>query len=366
MMIWVSQLNCRKMADYKRLGDYIVAVDERNSDLSITLSQGINNNKYFQQPRQVAENSKNDKIVRHGYFAYNRATTRNGDKISIAYREGEDCTVSSAYQVFYIKDEELLNPHYLLLWFKRPTFDRYARFKSHGSAHEFFEWEEMCNVMLPVPPIEEQRHIVEQYQTVERRIKNKERLIALLEDTAQTIFRHRFVENIDPNNLPEGWRMGTLGEIADFSYGKLPSKEENGDVPVFSGYAVVGMTNVEMFNEQHIVVIARGDSGSGKIVLSPHRFFLTNLAISINLHDNAYMHYLYQHLLSADTYSLRSGSAQAQVTINDLAKFEVMIPSNKEVEAFQTLVLSLYRYKETIEKENNLLNSTKEALICKL
>ncbi|MBO5632332.1 MAG: restriction endonuclease subunit S, partial [Aeriscardovia sp.] len=259
------------MADYKRLGDYIVAVDERNSDLSITLSQGINNNKYFQQPRQVAENSKNDKIVRHGYFAYNRATTRNGDKISIAYREGEDCTVSSAYQVFYIKDEELLNPHYLLLWFKRPTFDRYARFKSHGSAHEFFEWDEMCNVMLPVPSIEEQRRIVEQYQTVERRIKNNEKLIALLENTAQTIFRHRFVENIDPNNLPEGWRMGHINDIATLEVGGdkpnvfSETKTSECKVPIYSNgideKGIYGFTNEATISEESVTISARGTIG---------------------------------------------------------------------------------------------------------
>ena len=101
--------------EYKRLGDYIEPVDERNSKLEIKLSQGICNEKYFQDPRQVAENSAADKIVRRGYFAYNRATTRNGEKISIAYREGPDCTVSSAYQVFRIKDEEKLNPKYLLM-----------------------------------------------------------------------------------------------------------------------------------------------------------------------------------------------------------------------------------------------------------
>ena len=127
-------------SNYKRLGDYIQAVDERNTHGLIKLAQGISNNKYFQNPKQVAENSSNDNIVRQGYFAYNRATTRNGEKISIAYREGADCTVSSAYQVFKIKDENLLNPYYLWMWFKRPAFDRYARFKSHGSAHEFFEF----------------------------------------------------------------------------------------------------------------------------------------------------------------------------------------------------------------------------------
>ena len=66
------------------IGPYLEEVDERNSDLSVTLSQGVANTKVFQTPKQVSANSKSDKIVRTGQFAYNRATTRNGEKISIA------------------------------------------------------------------------------------------------------------------------------------------------------------------------------------------------------------------------------------------------------------------------------------------
>ncbi len=199
----------------RRLGDYIRPVEARNRDLAIHLSQGICNNKYFVNPKQVAENPETHKVVRTGQFAYNKATTRNGDKISIALRQGPDCTVSSAYQIFEIIDEDVLNPEYLMMWFRRPIFDRYARFKSHGSAHEFFEWESMCEVQVPILPIEKQREIVAEYNTLQNRIETNKKLIATLEQTAQTLYRHTFVDNIDPNNLPSGWRMGTLGEIID-------------------------------------------------------------------------------------------------------------------------------------------------------
>ena len=149
------------------LNDFIEPIDERNTHLEISLSQGISNEKIFTNPKQTAVNSKSDKIVRRGYFAYNRATTRNGDKISIAYRTGEDCTVSSAYQVFRIKEEKKLNPLFLLLWFMRPEFDRYARYVSKGSAHEFFEFDEMCRVKIPLPPIEVQESIVAIYKCAE-------------------------------------------------------------------------------------------------------------------------------------------------------------------------------------------------------
>lgn len=148
----------------QEIGPYIEEVDERNSDLSIKLSQGIANTKVFQDPKQVAANSKADKIVRTGYFGYNRATTRNGEKISIAYRTGPDCTVSSAYGVFKITDEEHLDPYFLWMWVSRPEFDRYARYMSKGSAHEFFEMDEMRRVRIPLPPLDVQRAIVNIYK----------------------------------------------------------------------------------------------------------------------------------------------------------------------------------------------------------
>ena len=148
----------------QEIGPYIEEVDERNSDLSIKLSQGIANTKVFQDPKQVAANSKADKIVRTGYFGYNRATTRNGEKISIAYRTGPDCTVSSAYGVFKVINEEKLNPYFLWMWVSRPEFDRYSRYMSKGSAHEFFEMDEMRRVRIPLPPPDVQRAIVNIYK----------------------------------------------------------------------------------------------------------------------------------------------------------------------------------------------------------
>lgn len=168
-----------------RLGDYIEEVDKRNTDLSVSLSQGIANTKVFQEPKQVSSNSKSDKIVRTGQFAYNRATTRNGEKISIAYRIGADCTVSSAYCVFKVTKEDLLDPYFLWMFFSRSEFDRYARYLSKGSAHEFFDWEEMCRVRIPLPSMEVQRELVATYEGLKRLAEDNEALIAPLTEACQ-------------------------------------------------------------------------------------------------------------------------------------------------------------------------------------
>ena len=158
----------RKMPS-ERIGEYIRPCDERNSGLKIKLAQGITNDKEFATPKQVAEAETSAKIVRKGQFAYNRATTRNGEKISIAYRIGEDCVVSSAYQIFEISAKDKLYPEYLMMWYKRSEFDRYARYMSKGSAHEFFEYEDMENVRIPIPSIEIQKAIASIYNVYKER-----------------------------------------------------------------------------------------------------------------------------------------------------------------------------------------------------
>ena len=159
----------RRKIPIKKIGQYIKPCDERNSELSIKLAQGITNDKEFANPKQVAVAETSAKIVRRGQFAYNRATTRNGEKISIAYRTGEDCVVSSAYQVFEISAKDKLFPEYLMMWYKRAEFDRYARYMSKGSAHEFFEYEDMEEVQIPIPSLEIQKAIVSIYNTYKER-----------------------------------------------------------------------------------------------------------------------------------------------------------------------------------------------------
>lgn len=199
-----------RKSGYQPLGKYIEQVNVRNRDLTVTNLMGVSIEKRFipSIANTIGTDLSPYKIVKPGQFAYGPVTSRNGDKITIAlYNGNEDCIISQAYEAFRIKDTTQLLPEYLMMWAKRPEFDRYARYMSHGSVRELFSWEEMCNVMLPVPPIEEQRRIVSEYQTVERRIANNEALIQKLEETAQAIYHHTFVEGIDEENLPEGWNV---------------------------------------------------------------------------------------------------------------------------------------------------------------
>ena len=165
-------------SEYKILCVYIRLVDERNRDLAITNLLGVSISKKFipSIANIIGTDLSNYKIVRTGQFAYGPVTSRNGEKISIAYLDDNDCIISSSYTVFEVTDKEKLDPEYLMLWFSRPEFDRYARYKSHGSVREIFDWDELCMVELPVPEIEKQKNIVKAYKTITGRIALKQQI----------------------------------------------------------------------------------------------------------------------------------------------------------------------------------------------
>ena len=167
-----------KTEEPKLLGEYIEQSDERNNDLKIDNLLGISVNKIFIPTKSKKEqlNLSNYKVVRPRQFGYVSVTSRNGEKISIAILDGEAGLVSSTYTVFEVKDTKELLPEYLYLFLKRTEFDRYARFNSWGSARENFNWDDMCNVKLPIPDIKIQEAIVTIYHTLETRKKINEQL----------------------------------------------------------------------------------------------------------------------------------------------------------------------------------------------
>ena len=160
-------------SDYKKLAPYIRLVDIRNSNDERYELLGVSVDKHFIKSiaNTVGTDWRTYKVIKKGQFCYIPDTSRRGDKMGIALLTDYDIAlVSQAYAVFEIVDSTKLMPEYLNLWFKRPEFDRYARFHSHGSVREIFDWEEMGNIELPIPAIEEQKRIVESYNTIQKRI----------------------------------------------------------------------------------------------------------------------------------------------------------------------------------------------------
>lgn len=170
--------NLIKTEEHKRLGDYIEESENRNTDSSINLVRGVSIQKVLIETKanMTDVDITKYKVLNKNEFVFNPNTARMGEKICVALNSEQPCIVSQIYPTFKINDNEVLLSEYLLLWFKRSDFDRYARFHSWGSARETFDWKDMCEVKLPIPDIKVQEAIVKIYHTLETRKKINEQL----------------------------------------------------------------------------------------------------------------------------------------------------------------------------------------------
>ena len=227
---------------YRLLGDFIRQVDVRNTDGKEENLLGVSVQKMFipSIANTVGTDFTKYKVVKRGQFTYIPDTSRRGDKIGIAlltdYDEG---LVSNIYTVFEVKDENELLPEYLMLWFSRPEFDRYARFKSHGSVREIMDWDEMCKVKLPVPSIEKQRSIVKAYNTITDRIELKRKINDNLAAQCSCVMYDQYRSDAQNGNP---WTKYTVQDLIDKKYIDPPMDGNHGELhPKASDYVATGI-----------------------------------------------------------------------------------------------------------------------------
>lgn len=357
-------------SEYKILGDYIRLVDDRNKDLAITNLLGVSISKKFipSIANIIGTDLSNYKIVRTGQFAYGPVTSRNGEKISIAYLDDNDCIISSSYTVFEVTDKEKLDPEYLMLWFSRPEFDRYARYKSHGSVREIFDWDELCMVELPVPEIEKQKNIVKAYKTITDRIALKQQINDNLEAQASAIYHSMFDEQNE-------WSKGSVSDFGEVVGGATPSKDIN---EYFCSDGIVWLTPKDLtstgkkfiYKGETDITEAAYRSCSTKL-LPKGSVLLTSRApvgcVAIAMTDlctnqgfksiipksefgTAFVYYfLKENRQLLESHS--SGTTFMEISGNVLKAIPVSIPPEELTKEFSSMCEPIFAYQEQIEAE---------------
>ena len=366
--------------EYKRLGDYIREVNVRNKDLKVMNLQGVSISKQFipSIANTIGTDMSTYKVVNPGQFAYGPVTSRNGDKVSIAlYKGDDDAIISQAYTVFEVADSEQVSSEYLMMWFQRPEFDRYARFHSHGSAREIFDWDELCGVYLPLPDIDRQREIVEEHETLSRRIRLNEQMIEKLEATAQALYRKMFVDGIDKENLPEGWRMGTLGEIANcLDYKRRPLSEDErkpikGIYPYYGAMSVVDHINQYIFDGTFLLFSEDGVNvidkfGHPALQYLWGKFWVNNHAHVLQGNEVVSTEYLYLALKDVNATHLVTGAAQPKINQENMNSILLVVPSKEVMDEFNRNVSPIFDYYKIATEENSKLNELQSLLLAKM
>ena len=366
---------------YKRLGDYIRVIDNRNSELQVSLLLGVSIEKKFidSHANTIGVDFKNYKIVKKGQFAYGPVTSRNGDKISIALlSEYENCLVSSSYITFeIIKENELLG-EYLMLLFMNPEFDRYARYNSWGSARETFSWEELCKTELYIPCIEEQQKIIQLCKKITERINILKEYNQTLEKMINIVYK-----NIFKDDISESLEKRTLKEIITLidNRGKTPPNTTKKTLyplieiaslktegRIVSNENCSKYVNKEIYDtwfrsghpqKYDILFSTVGSIGQFKLFMGDIGCIAQNI-VAFRCNNNKLGLYLYQNLSNKieSILAYEIGSVQASIKVSQIVEMNIEIPSNELLEKFNRIARpiteNIYLNSLEIEKCNEL------------
>ena len=378
---------------YRFLGEYIRQVDIRNKEGKKENLLGVSVQKQFIQSiaNTVGTDFTKYKIVKKGQFTYIPDTSRRGDKIAIALLEDyEEGLVSNVYTVFEVIDTEKLLPEYLMLWFSRPEFDRYARFKSHGSVREVLDWEEMCKVELPVPDIEKQRKIVKAYKTITDRIALKQKINDNLVATLQIIYKKMFLESQNTYiTKPLADLCSKIGSGATPKGGKAAYFDK--------GISLIRSMNVFDYffsypELAHISQIQANALANVEIQQADVLFNITGVSVTrcCVVPDDVLPARVNQHVMIIRPYKGKnmsyyimctlctsenkakllgigqSGSTREAINKQELERFEIPVPSDEELERFGEIATKIYALIFSNTNEIRMLCDMKDTLLTKL
>lgn len=373
-------------SNYKRLGDYIREVNVRNRDLAVTRLVGLSMSKEFRTSTSniIGTDLSNYKIVKSRQFSCDFMSPIRVYKLPVVLsKENDEVIVSPAYCVFEVVDTNKLLPEYLMMWFRRSEFDRYVYFKCDSAIRGGYGWDELCDTTLPIPDIAEQQRIVAEYEALSRRIAINEQICTKLEETAAALYRKMFVDNIDKENLPDGWRMGKLTDIAEYTNGlACQNYEAIGDeyLPVIK-IRELSQGHIDNYSDKVVtdvpkkLVINYGDvifSWSASLmidfwcdkkgVLNQHLFKVTSDSYK------KWFYYLWtkNHIDEWKRLISAKATSMGHIKREDLESAQVVIPPQNELNNMDKQMSPLFSSNIHKRRENLILKELQTLLLSKL
>ena len=294
-------------SNYEPLGKHIRLVDYRNSEEVTNTVLGISIDKEFMPSvaNVIGTDLSRYKLISKGLFACNPMHVGRDERLPIAlYEKDNAAIVSPAYFMFEIIDRDVLNEEYLMMWFRRPEFDRECWFMTDGSVRGGITWDDLCRIKLPVPSYARQCEIVESYRAITNRIALKRAENDNLEATIQAAFDKAFHDAgvslpetiIKQNKVPQGWTDATVGDFASVQTGPFGSQLHNEDY-VESGTPIITVEhmdgkyiahrNLPLVSQNDVDRLRKYDLHTGDIVFS--RVGSVDRAVMVSQHEDGWL-----------------------------------------------------------------------------
>jgi type I restriction enzyme, S subunit len=403
-------------SNYRKIGEHIQLVDERNKGLRVKQLLGLSISKQFipSVANIIGTDMENYKIIRKNQFACSTMQVRRDKKMPVALlQEVNEAIISQAYPIFEVKDEHKLLPEYLMMWFTRSEFDREACFHAVGGVRGSLEWEDFENMALPIPHPDKQREIVKEYNVIQNRIALNQQLIQKLEETAQAIYREWFVEFEFPDEngkpyksnggemvwneelgkeIPKGWEVGSLRDVLECNPETLSNNDTFKSILYLDTSSI---TNNRISELQELDLVydeipsrARRKVKDNDIIFSTVRPALRHYGIIKNLPENLivstgfavfrvkvsklFPELVYSFLTDDKTLNFLQAKAEMSVstypsvTSDDILNLDFAKPDDTVLNKARAIFKSKDDFINLKNKENQKLTELKELLLSKL
>ncbi len=403
-------------SNYKRIGEYIQEIDERNTGLKVKNLLGLSISKQFipSVANLIGTDMENYKIIRRNQFACSTMQVRRDKKMPVALLQNiDEAIISQAYPIFKVNDVTTLLPEYLMMWFTRSEFDREACFNAVGGVRGSLEWEDFCDMQLPIPSIAKQKEIVKEYNVIQNRVALNKQLIQKLEETAQAIYKQWFVdfefpdENGKPyksgggkmvfneeleKEIPKEWEVGILNDVLDCNPETLSINDNNSSILYLD---TSNITNNRINELQKLNLVtdeipsrARRKVKDNDIIYSTVRPALRHYGIIKNLPENIIVstgfavfrmkntnlsaEIIYSFLTDEKTITFLQAKAEMSVstypsvTSDDILNLDFILPSEEILDMAKDIFKSKDDFINLKNKENQKLTELKDLLLSKL
>ncbi len=349
-----------QMTKYK-LGDLIIQRREKNNNYNVPI-RGVSKEGFIRAKQQEADTSIYNVFYKYD-FVFNPARMElNSIALNIEY---EKALCSSLYEVFYVKDENIVLPEFLNLHIKRDEFARHCDYIGLGSAREYCRFANISEFEIELPPIAVQQEIVDADRQIKRRIRLNEQMIEKLEATAQALYRHTFVNNIDKQNLPQG----TLGDLVTPQKGRNIVREEciEGNVPVIAGGKTPSCFHNQSNTGAPVVTISASGANAGYVGLHFNKVWAADCSyIDVDIFPYIYYIYVLLSMSQERLYSMQEGTGQPHIYPRHIMSLSITLPSNDAIRMFHEKVTPFFRKINLKQQENIKLTELQSLLLAKM
>lgn len=251
-------------------------------------------------------------------------------------------------------DPKVADASYVYYVLSSKAQKRFANNLVAQSAQPNINLEQVSNIEIPLPSLGEQKYIAEVLSSFDEKIKNNNRIIGVLEETAQVIFDEWFVKN-----SKESQKTMALGEVIELAYGKALKAEnrKDGGVAVVGSSGIVGRHNEMIVKGPGIVVGRKGVAGS--VIWVDEDFY----PIDTTFYVKTKLPLILSYYLLRRANFIPGDSAVPGLNREDAYRTEIKLPSRIAMDDFQKIIEPMFAQRCTLRSENSKLAEMRDLLL---